>query len=419
MKLQGIFNLKRKAMNKKQLFSIILVVFIDLLGFSLILPLLPYYAETFKATPIVTGLLVASYAMAQLIGAPILGRLSDRYGRRPILLLSIFGTFLGFLLLGFANALWILFASRIIDGLTGGNLSIAQAYISDVTDAKNRARGLGLIGAAFGLGFIIGPAVGGLLSQWGYAVPALAAAALSLVNLALVYFWLTESLPASKRGQVGQQRPPVTLAALVTALKRPFTGSILITRFFFGLAFAIFQTIFSLYALSKYNLSAQQTGYILAYVGVLSVITQGFLVGRITNRFRDDVLIVACVALMAISLAGWALASSVAALLLILIPTAFSGGLLNTLLSSTLTKAVAPIEVGGILGLSASVESSTRVLAPILGAALLQQFGPWAPGAFGAVVMGGLLIYVWSTIYNHEIVPLTATPEAAIGTPTD
>jgi DHA1 family tetracycline resistance protein-like MFS transporter len=419
MKGPGTVILEGKIVNKKQLFSIILVVFIDLLGFSLMLPLLPYYAETFKATPIVTGLLVASYAVAQLIGAPILGRLSDRHGRRPILLISIFGTFLGFLLLGFASALWMLFASRIIDGLTGGNLSIAQAYISDVTDTKNRARGLGLIGAAFGLGFIIGPAVGGLLSQWGYAVPALAAAALSLINLTLVYFWLPESLPVEKRGQAGRQRPPVTLSALVTALKRPFTGSLLITRFFFGLAFAIFQTIFSLYALSKYNLSAQQTGFILAYVGVLSVITQGFLVGKITNRFRDDILIVACVALMAISLAGWALASSVAALLLILIPTAFSGGLLNTLLSSTLTKAVAPVEVGGILGLSASVESSTRVVAPILGAALLQQFGPWAPGAFGAVVMAGLLVYVWSTIYNHEIANTLAKPEAAAVTVAD
>ena len=141
---------------------------------------------------------MASYAAAQLVGAPLLGRLSDRYGRRPILLASVLGTFLGFLLLGFANALWMLFASRIIDGLTGGNLSIAQAYISDVTDAKNRARGLGMIGAAFGLGFIIGPAAGGVLSQWGYAVPAFAAAGLSIINLGLIYFWLTESLTRRK-----------------------------------------------------------------------------------------------------------------------------------------------------------------------------------------------------------------------------
>ena len=338
-------------MNKKLLFSIILVVFIDLLGFSLILPLLPYYAETFHANAFVTGLLVASYAIAQLIGAPLLGRMSDRYGRRPILLASIFGTFLGFLLLGIANVLWILFAARIIDGLTGGNLSIAQAYISDVTNAKNRAKGLGMIGAAFGLGFIIGPVTGGFLSQWGYAVPAFAAAAMSFLNLILIFAWLPESLTAEKRAALNEKKPAITIGALVKALKRPFSGSLLITRFFFGVAFAIFQTIFSLYALTKFNLTAAQTGYVLTYVGVLSVITQGFLVGRITHKFREDTLIVACVALMAISMIGWSLAPTVLVLLIVLAPTSLVGGILNTLLSSTLTEAVTPREIGGILGL--------------------------------------------------------------------
>jgi DHA1 family tetracycline resistance protein-like MFS transporter len=391
-------------MNNKRLFSIILVVFIDLLGFSLILPLLPYYAETFKANQTTTGILIASYALMQLIGAPILGRLSDRFGRRPVLLLSVFGTFLGFLLLGFANALWMLFASRIIDGLTGGNLSVAQAYISDVTDEKSRSKGLGMIGAAFGLGFIIGPVTGGLLSQWGYAVPAFAAAAISFINLILIYAWLPESLTEEKRSQMTEKRPAITLNALLVAFQRPFTGSILITRFFFGLAFAIFQTIFSLYALAKFNLTARDTGFVLTYVGVLSVIVQGFLVGRLTSRFREDLLITVSVVLMGISLLGWALAPSVLWLYIIMTPTALSGGLLNTLLSSTLTKAVAPQEIGGILGLSAAVESSTRIIAPLLGGVLLQQVGTWAPGAFGAVVMVGVSVYVFITIYNNPIV---------------
>lgn len=391
-------------MNNKRLFSIILVVFIDLLGFSLILPLLPYYAKTFNANQTTTGILIASYAVMQLIGAPILGRLSDRFGRRPILLLSVLGTFLGFLLLGFANALWMLFVSRIIDGITGGNLSVAQAYISDVTDEKSRSKGLGMIGAAFGLGFIIGPVTGGLLSQWGYAVPAFAAAAISFINLILIYAWLPESLTEEKRSQMTEKRPAITLNALLVAFQRPFTGSILITRFFFGLAFAIFQTIFSLYALAKFNLTARDTGFVLTYVGVLSVIVQGFLVGRLTSRFREDLLITASVVLMAVSLLGWALAPSLIWLYIIMTPTALSGGLLNTLLSSTLTKAVAPQEIGGILGLSAAVESSTRIIAPLLGGVLLQQIGTWAPGAFGAVVMVGVSIFVFITIYNHPIV---------------
>ena len=392
-------------MNKK-LFSVIMVVFIDLLGFSLILPLLPYYAKTFQADSFTTGILVASYAVAQLIGAPLLGRLSDRFGRRPILLVSVFGTFLGFLLLGFANSLWMLFVSRIIDGLTGGNLSIAQAYITDVTDAKSRSQGLGLIGAAFGFGFIIGPVAGGFLSQWGYAVPAFAAAALSFFNLILIYAWLPESLTGEMRAARGgaNRRPPVTLGALLAALQRPFSGSLLVTRFFFGLAFAILQTIFSLYALLKFNLNARDTGLVLAYIGVLSVITQGFLVGRISNKVREDILIMICVGVMGLTLLGWGFAPSLPFLLIVLAPNAIAGGMLNTLLSSTLTKAVDSQEIGGILGLSASIESSTRIIAPTLGGFLLQQVGFWAPGLVGGLIMAGLFVYVWFALYNHPVV---------------
>jgi len=388
-------------MKNRPLASIFLIVFIDLLGFGLILPLLPYYAETFGASDTVVGLLVASYAAAQLVGAPILGRLSDRFGRRPILLLSLVGTLLGFLLLGFANTLWILFVARILDGLTGGNISVAQAYISDVTDAKNRAKGLGMIGAAFGLGFIIGPASGGLLSQWGYAVPAFVAAGLVMINLLMVSLWLPESLPPEKRETAANKRPSVTFSALLEALKRPFTGPLLITRFFFGLAFSIFQTIFALYALRRFNLDATQTGFILTYVGVLAAIVQGALVGRLSERFRDDVLIFVSVGIMALSLLGWALSPSIVVLLIILAPTAFAGGILNTVLSSALSKAVEPQEIGGILGLSASIESATRVIAPTVGGILLGRIGTWAPGTFGAIILAGLFIYVWNKIFNH------------------
>jgi MFS transporter, DHA1 family, tetracycline resistance protein len=396
--------------NNKLLASIFLVVFIDLLGFSLILPLLPYYAETFHANGTVTGLLVASYAAAQLFGAPLLGRLSDNYGRRPVLIVSIFGTLLGFLVLGFARTLAVLFVGRIIDGITGGNLNVAQAYIADVTDASSRAKGLGMIGAAFGLGFIIGPVSGGLLSQWGYAVPAFAAAGLSAINLILVAAWLPESLTAEKRALLPAKRPEISVSAMLAAIRKPFTGSLLVTRFFFGLAFAIFQTIFSLYALTRFNLTAAQTGYILTYVGVLSVITQGFLVGRLTARVRDDVLIVGSVVVMAVSLLGWGLAPSVPLLIVIMAPTAFSGGILNTVLSSTLTKAVTPQEIGGILGLGASIDSLTRVFAPALGGALLTGLGTWAPGLFGALVLAGLSVYVWRTVLDGPNPPVPSAP---------
>jgi DHA1 family tetracycline resistance protein-like MFS transporter len=391
-------------MKNKPLFAIFLVVFIDLLGFGLILPLLPYYAESFGASDTIIGLLVASYAAAQLVGAPLLGRFSDRFGRKPILELSLLGTLVSFLLLGFAQTLWVLFIARIFDGLTGGNISVAQAYITDVTDEKNRAKGLGMIGAAFGLGFILGPATGGLLSQYGYAVPAFAAAGLVSINLLMVVLWLPESLSPEKRVALSMaEKPRATLTALLAALRRPFSGSLLITRFFFGLAFAIFQTIFSLYALRRFDLDAQQTGFVLTYVGLLSVIVQGGLVGRLSKRFSDDVLIFTSVALMAVSLLGWAFAPSVPVLLVILAPVALAGGVLNTIISSALTKAVQPHEIGGILGLSASIESLTRVIAPTLGGLLLDNLGPWSPGVFSAIVLAGLFIYVWVTIFDHPM----------------
>lgn len=242
-------------MRKTSLTTVFIIVFIDLLGFSLILPLLPFYAEIFGASPFLVGLLVASYAAAQLIGAPVLGRMSDRFGRRPVLLISLVGTFIGFLLLGFANSLWMLFASRLLDGFTGGNISVAQAYITDITDESNRARGLGLLGAAFGLGFIIGPAAGGLLSVYGFAVPAFAAAGVSLISILGVIFFLPESLTTEARAQLAEKtKQEFSFKNLWATLNRPRVGPLFHIRFFYGLAFSTFQTIFPLYALYKLGL---------------------------------------------------------------------------------------------------------------------------------------------------------------------
>jgi MFS transporter, DHA1 family, tetracycline resistance protein len=283
-----------------------------------------------------------------------------------------------------------------------------------VTDAKSRAQGLGLIGAAFGLGFIIGPAAGGFLSQWGYAVPALAAAGLSLFNLLSVAFRLPESLSAEKRLAIARQpRAVISLRALWEALQRPQVGPLLHTRFFFALAFSIFQTIFALYALARFNLSSRDTGFVLTYVGFLSVLVQGFAVGRLTRRFSESHLIFAAVALMAVSFVGWAFAPSVAALLIVLAPTSLAGGVLNTVINSALTKSVSPVEIGGTLGLAASLESLTRVISPTLGGLLLQNLGPAAPGLFGAIVLAPLAFFVWRKLVNVQ----SATPSVDASTP--
>jgi DHA1 family tetracycline resistance protein-like MFS transporter len=396
-------------MKNRPLFSIILVVFIDLLGFSLIIPLLPYYAQTFNASDTTIGLLLASYAAAQLIGAPLLGRASDRFGRRPILLISIFGTFLGFLLFGFARSLTMLFASRILQGITGGNLSVAQAYITDVTDSKSRNRGLGMIGAAFGLGFIIGPSLGGLLSNISYSVPAFVASALSFINLILIAFWLPESLTAETRARMTQNKPVFSLSALLEALKHPLTGPLLITRFLYSLAFVILQSIFSLFALKRFGMSVVATGFVLTYVGVVSVFTQAWLVGRLSQRFRDTILIQSGLLLLALGLLAWAFAPSVLLLVLSVTPIALAGGMLNTIVPSALTKTVEPQEVGGILGLATSIESSTRVISPLLGGFLLDKVSYWAPGTFGALLLLITFVYVLRTIESAGD-PVTTAP---------
>ncbi|GAB4430634.1 MAG: tetracycline resistance MFS efflux pump [Anaerolineae bacterium] len=422
-------------MDKRRLTTIFVIVFVDLLGFSLILPLLPYYAESYQASPMLVGLLVAAYAAMQLIGAPLLGRLSDQYGRRPVLLISIFGTFIGFLLLGFADPLGralagllpagfaglepaalqntiilgLLFLSRMLDGLTGGNISVAQAYITDVTDESNRAKGMGLIGAAFGLGFIIGPAVGGILSRWGYALPAFAAATIAFINLILVYAWLKESLTAEKRQAIqryGSSRHTFSLQALWQALGRPRVGPLLQIRFVYGLAFATFETIFALYAQYHLGLSAEATGYTLAYVGILVVMVQGFAIGWLTARFSEINLTFAGVVMMSLSLLGWALVPSLLLLLIVLIPIALAAGILNTVINSLLSKSVYPEEVGGTLGISSSVESLTRVIAPTLGGVLLGQLGTWAPGVFGAILMAIVTVLVWQRLIVNPDPPL-------------
>ena len=417
-------------MQRRRLLTVFVVVFVDLLGFGLILPLLPFYADGDGASPAVVGLLAASYAAAQLVGAPVLGRLSDRHGRRPVLLISILGTLLGFLLLGLAEPLgrWIsslvglsspasinatiltiLFFSRILDGVTGGNISVAQAYITDVTDESNRARGLGLIGAAFGLGFIIGPAAGGALSAGGrYAVPAFFAAGLALLNWIAVLIWLPESLTEETKAQLAKQpaRSILSVSELWKALRRPRFGPLLQVRFFYGLAFATFTGVFALYAQYRLEVDSSQTGFILAYVGLLSVLVQGLAIGRLTKRYAENRLMLAAVALLSVSLLGWALAPNVAVLLIVLAPLSLASGVLNTVLNSAITKSVYPEEVGGALGVAASVESLTRVIGPSLGGLVLGALGTWSPGVIGAMILSGLVVYVWQRLVVNPDPPL-------------
>ncbi len=365
-------------MKRSPLVVIFTTVFIDLIGFGIVIPVLPYYAGSpqFHASARVVGFLFASYSVMQLIFAPILGRLSDKHGRRPVLLISIIGTGIGFLILGFATTLWMLFLGRILDGITGGNISTAQAYIADITTTEDRAKGMGLLGAAFGLGFILGPAIGGLLSRWGVAVPLLFAAGLCFANAALLYFTLPETVTPdhpSRNSAAGGRG----LRQLVESLKQPQLGFVLVIYFLFIVAFSIMTTVFSLYTMFRFGYDAWHNGWLFAYVGLIAVIIQGGLIGRLVKRFGELPLVVAGALFFASSLFAVPFVGPATGGLLALL---IGGGIFslgNSLSTPSLTslasKSVGPAEQGSVLGVTQSVGSLARAVGPALAAILIHS----------------------------------------------
>ncbi len=365
-------------MKRSPLVVIFTTVFIDLLGFGIVIPVLPFYAEgtQFNATPRTVGLLFASYSVMQLIFSPVLGRLSDKYGRRPVLLVSIIGTGIGFLLLGFAKTLWMLFAGRILDGITGGNIATAQAYIADVTTKEERAKGMGLLGAAFGLGFIFGPALGGILSRWGVSLPFLFAAGLCFANALLLYFTLPETITPDHPALASAARGR-GLSQLIDSLKQPQLAFVLTIYFLFIVAFSIMTTSFSLYTMFRFGYDAQHTGYLFAYVGLIAVIVQGGLIGRLVKRFGELPLVIVGALFFAISLFAVPFVGPITGGLLALLIGGGVFSLGNSLstpaLNSLASKSVGPAEQGSVMGVMQSVGSLARAVGPSIAAVLIHS----------------------------------------------
>lgn len=361
-------------MNRSPLLVIFITVFIDLVGFGIVIPVLPFYVEgtKFGASPRAVGLLFASYSVMQLIFTPILGRLSDKHGRRPVLFFSLLGTSLGFFILGFATTLWMLFAGRIIDGITGGNISTAQAYIADVTTEENRAKGMGLIGAAFGLGFIFGPAIGGILSRWGTHVPFMFAGALALANAVLLYFVLPETVtpdhPARVSAATGRW------SQLIRALGQSRLAFVLGIYFLFVTAFSVMTSSFGLFTLYRFGFDAHDTGWIFAFVGVVGAIVQGGLIGRLVKTFGEMPLVIAGALMFTASLFVIPLTgphTGTLALLGVGAAFAIGNGLATPSLTSLASKSASAGEQGGVLGVTQSVASLARVVGPLISAALI------------------------------------------------
>ena len=385
-------------MRKSPLLPIFLIVSVDVLGLTIILPLLPFYAEKFGASPAVVGLLMSAYALCQLIAGPILGRWSDHLGRRPLLLVSQVGTFIGFLILAYANALWLVFLSRVIDGLTAGNISLAQAYISDVTKPEERAKSFALIGIAFGMGFLIGPAISGFLAQYSYQYPIFAAAALSATSILATYFLLPSGAPAPVDGATPRKFTILDWGNYLSYFRRPELGPLLWQFLAFAMAFQMFMSGFPLFAERRYTwnghpFGVKEVGYVYAYLGVLGVILQGGLIGKLVKVFGERNLVRAgffC------SLVGLAALGFTYGLPLLLIMTAVSSsgsGAVRPALTSLITQQAARSEQGVVLGLTQSITSVAAIVAPAAGGLLIDHsmLAAWAVTA--AVISGAALFF--------------------------
>ncbi|NJC98168.1 MAG: hypothetical protein C3F07_12050 [Anaerolineales bacterium] len=421
----------------KRVLPIIVIVFVDLLGLSIIIPILPYFAARFSATPIVIGILQATYPMMQFLGAPVLGRLSDRFGRKPILILSQIGTMAGFVLLGFANTLTLLFISRIIDGISGANISTAQAAIADTTNEKTRTQGLGLIGAAFGAGFVAGPMIAYavlLASRGDYKVVALTAAFFSLISILLTTFWFHET-HRNDSPSIRSLKSPFSFGRLIEALGRPTIGFLLLIMFFYQIAFGGYEQLFSLFTLTRLGMSATDTSGLFALAGIFIIVVQAGLIGRWSRLKGDRWLVIMGVSTLAIGLIGTSLTPRVPVpwydrtkvleglagqsdlnlstqnirvdlpeeinkswfgilwLVVASFPAALGGGVLHPAVNSLITQSSDQSEVGGMLGISASMYSAANAIAPLFYGSLFQWLGAPVPFMAGGLILLALWFF--------------------------
>jgi len=385
----------------RPLLVIFLTIFVNLVGFGIIVPLLPFYAETFGASPVAIGLLFAVFSLCQLIAAPILGDWSDRYGRRPVLILSLAGTVLSFVMMALATTFSMLFLARVVDGLSGGNISTARAYIADITEPKDRARAYGLIGAAFGLGFILGPALSGLLAGFSITAPIWAAAGITTVAVAMAWFWLPETV---HRAHAGSGLPFRHLASM---MRRAELRRVLAIDFVYWFAFAVFQTTFALFAARRFDFDVPETGYYFAGFGLLGAIVQGAMIRPIVGRLGDKPAFLAALVLTAAGLILTALASSVTLFTLTLVPLALGIGIGHPTMTSLVSRAGRTDEQGRVQGAASAVESLGRTIGPVWGSASLQRFGDGTPYLSAAILL--LIALVLSIGYDPVDSPVPET----------
>jgi len=330
------------------------------------LPLLPFFVQAQDGGALIAGMLSSFYAFTQLFTGPIIGSLSDRFGRRPVLLICLCGTALGYLILGLANSLPLLFLAVLIDGLTGGNLTTVYAYIADVTNSENRAKGMSLVGAAFGLGLMAGPAIGGFLSQYGLYVPAFVACGIALANAVFGFFVLPESLPLEKRINKPISESFNWIKQFTGLFQQVNIQKLLISMFLLNLAFAGLQSNFPLYSNYRFQWNPTQNGYFYLYVGVCAVFIQGFLFGKLQPRFGEKRLTIFGLTLMSIGLAFMAFAPQAWMLFPAVTIVALGTGTSIPSLTALVSLRFSESEQGRLMGGTQTLLALTNIFGPII-----------------------------------------------------
>ncbi len=372
-------------MNSSLLF-IFITIFVDLLGYGIMLPLLPFFVQAQNGGAVIAGALSSLYASTQLFAGPVLGALSDRYGRRPVLLVCLLGTSMGYLMLGLANSLPLIFLAVFIDGLTGGNLTTAYAYIADITNAENRSRSMGMVGAAFGLGLMAGPALGGLLSRYGLYVPAFTASAIALSNVIFGFFVLPESLPIEKR-EIKSISQIFNWGKQFTSLLRQVNiQKFLAAMFLLNLAFAGLQSNFPLYSNHRFHWTPTQNSFFYLYVGVCAVFIQGFLFGKLQPHIGERKLTLFGLTFMAIGLAGMALAPVSWVLYPAVTIVALGTGMSIPSLTALVSLRVSNSEQGRLMGGTQTLLSLTNIFGPAIAGIMFEVIAFPAPYWLGSAL---------------------------------
>ena len=379
----------------RQLWVLIAVNLVDMLGFAMILPLLPFYALKLKATPEVVGWMIASFSIAQLIASPIWGRVSDKYGRRPALLIGLLASAIACLVFGLANSLWLLFLSRIVQGAGGGTTGVAQAYVSDTVAPADRARALGWLSAATAAGVMVGPAIGSVAAHFGREMPGLIAAGLCFLNVLAAWKWLPESRRAEDRA-TPKPRKPIWHAAWVVIRHPAEKAARLIWIYGTGmLAFSLLTSVLALWLDARFGVTEENIGYFFVYNGLLSLVLRSLLLGPVVDRIGETRAMRLGALILAIGLMLYTVAPSVWVLAAIIPLVPIGTALLFPASTSLLSHATEPEELGTTMGVAQTFAGVARIIAPIAGTVAFQRIGVDAPFLIAGVTMLGVALLSW------------------------